>query len=220
MKIFKALNTSVGKKIAMAITGLSLALFMVFHLIGNLNLFLGPEAFDGYVLKLKKLGFLIRIAEAGLLSFVLIHVYSGIVLWLKNKRAISKTPSYSITSTPRASRYTLLTGSFVFIFLVMHWSTFWYKFNFSKGNKTYYEIVLGPEVGFGNIYYTLFYIIAIGLLGYHLKHGFDSAGQTLAIKGTKYEKTYYSLAAVFWFWIPFGFISIPVYFGIILRLLG
>ena len=109
MKIFKALNTSVGKKIAMAITGLSLALFMVFHLIGNLNLFLGPEAFNGYVLKLKKLGFLIRIAEAGLLSFVLIHVYSGIVLWLKNKRAISKTPSYSITSTPRASRYTLLT---------------------------------------------------------------------------------------------------------------
>ena len=48
MKIFKALNTSVGKKIAMAITGLSLALFMVFHLIGNLNLFLGPEAFNGY----------------------------------------------------------------------------------------------------------------------------------------------------------------------------
>ena len=61
----------------------------------------------------------------------------------------------------------------------------------------------------------LFSSVAIALLGYHLKHGFVSAGQTLGIKGTKYEKTYLSIASLFWFWIPLGFISIPLWFGFV-----
>ena len=62
-ELLKILTSSVGRKVLMAITGLSLSLFMAFHLFGNLFLFVGEAAFNSYVNKLHKLGFLIRIAE-------------------------------------------------------------------------------------------------------------------------------------------------------------
>jgi succinate dehydrogenase / fumarate reductase cytochrome b subunit len=78
---------------------------------------------------------------------------------------------------------------------------------------------LGSEVGFANPFFSVFYIVAIALHGYHLKHGFSSAGQTLGIVGTEYEKLYNSLSIIFWFWIPLGFISIPIWFGFLVRIM-
>ena len=203
----------------MAITGLSLSLFMAFHLFGNLFLFVGEAAFNGYVEKLHKLGFLIRIAEFFLVLFVGSHAYSGTLLWIKNRKAKKNTSSYSKENTPSAARYAAFTGSIVFIFLATHWSTFWYKFNFDMQGMSYYYVVTESSVGFGSKTVSIFYIIAIALLGYHLKHGIASAGQTLGIVGTKYEKIYNNISAIFWFWIPLGFISIPVWFGFLVRII-
>tara|TARA_B100001996_G_scaffold249438_1_gene193348 strand:+ start:1041 stop:1676 length:636 start_codon:yes stop_codon:yes gene_type:complete len=209
----------------MAITGLLLAFFMAFHLFGNLFLFVGPEEFNAYVEKLHQLGFLIRIAEFFLVLFVGSHAYSGILLWIKNRKAKKVVSSYSKENTPSAARSAAFTGSVVFIFLATHWSTFWYKFNFDPlvtsdpQVTSYYDVVTKSSVGFGSPVVSIFYIVAIALLGYHLKHGIASAGQTLGIVGTKYENIYNNLAAIFWFWIPLGFISIPVWFGFIVRFL-
>jgi len=219
MSIFQILTSSIGRKILMAITGLLLSFFMAFHLLGNLFLFVSEAAFNGYVEKLHKLGFLIRIAEFFLLTFVLSHAYNGILLWWENRKAKENTESYSKENTPPSAQYAAFTGSFVFIFLATHWATFWYKFNYDLQGMSYYEVVLGDEVGFANPFFSVFYIIAIALLGYHLKHGFSSAGQTLGIVGTKYEKMYNSLAVIFWFWIPLGFISIPMWFGFLVRII-
>ena len=218
MSIIKLLTSSVGRKILMAITGLLLSFFMAFHLFGNLFLFVGEAAFNGYVEKLHKLGFLIRIAEFFLVLFVFSHAYSGILLWIKNRKAKKVVSSYSKENTPGAAKYAAFTGSIVFIFLATHWSTFWYKFNFDLRGMSYYYVVTESQVGFGSPLVSVFYIIAIALLGYHLKHGITSAGQTLGIIGTKYEKTYNNIAAIFWFWIPLGFISIPVWFGFLVRI--
>jgi len=174
MSIIKLLTSSVGRKILMAITGLLLSFFMAFHLFGNLFLFVGEAAFNGYVEKLHKLGF----------------SYSGILLWIKNRKAKKVVSSYSKENTPGAAKYAAFTGSIVFIFLATHWSTFWYKFNFDLRGMSYYYVVTESQVGFGSPLVSIFYIIAIALLGYHLKHGITSAGQTLGIIGTKYEKTY------------------------------
>ena len=95
MSIIKLLTSSVGRKILMAITGLLLAFFMAFHLFGNLFLFVGEEAFNAYVNKLHQLGFLIRIAEFFLVLFVGSHAYSGILLWIKNRKAKKVVSSYS-----------------------------------------------------------------------------------------------------------------------------
>lgn len=219
MSILKLLTSSVGRKILMAITGLLLSFFMAFHLFGNLFLFVGEAAFNGYVEKLHKLGFLIRIAEFFLVLFVFSHAYSGILLWIKNRKAKKVVSSYSKENTPGAAKYAAFTGSIVFIFLATHWSTFWYKFNFDLRGMSYYYVVTESQVGFGSPLVSIFYIIAIALLGYHLKHGITSAGQTLGIIGTKYEKTYNNIAAIFWFWIPLGFISIPVWFGFLVRII-
>ena len=219
MSIIKLLTSSVGRKILMAITGLLLSFFMAFHLFGNLFLFVGEAAFNGYVEKLHKLGFLIRIAEFFLVLFVFSHAYSGILLWIKNRKAKKVVSSYSKENTPGAAKYAAFTGSIVFIFLATHWSTFWYKFNFDLRGMSYYYVVTESQVGFGSPLVSIFYIIAIALLGYHLKHGITSAGQTLGIIGTKYEKTYNNIAAIFWFWIPLGFISIPVWFGFLVRVI-
>jgi succinate dehydrogenase / fumarate reductase cytochrome b subunit len=219
MSIFQILTSSIGRKILMAITGLLLSFFMAFHLLGNLFLFVGEAAFNGYVEKLHKLGFLIRIAEFFLLTFVLSHAYNGILLWWKNRKAKENTESYSKENTPSSARYADFTGSVIFIFLVTHWATFWYKFNYDHQGMSYYEGVLGDEVCFANPFFSVFYIIAIALLGYHLKHGFSSAGQTLGIVGTEYEKIYNNLSVIFWFWIPLGFISIPVWFGFLVRII-
>ena len=219
MSIIKLLTSSVGRKILMAITGLLLSFFMAFHLFGNLFLFVGEAAFNGYVEKLHKLGFLIRIAEFFLVLFVFSHAYSGILLWIKNRKAKKVVSSYSKENTPGAAKYAAFTGSIVFIFLATHWSTFWYKFNFDLRGMSYYYVVTESQVGFGSPLVSIFYIIAIALLGYHLKHGINSAGQTLGIIGTKYEKTYNNIAAIFWFWIPLGFISIPVWFGFLVRII-
>ena len=219
MSIIKLLTSSVGRKILMAITGLLLSFFMAFHLFGNLFLFVGEAAFNGYVEKLHKLGFLIRIAEFFLVLFVFSHAYSGILLWIKNRKAKKVVGSYSKENTPGAAKYAAFTGSIVFIFLATHWSTFWYKFNFDLRGMSYYYVVTESQVGFGSPLVSIFYITAIALLGYHLKHGIASAGQTLGIIGTKYEKIYNNIAAIFWFWIPLGFISIPVWFGFLVRII-
>tara|TARA_B100000427_G_scaffold93663_1_gene77292 strand:- start:10964 stop:11578 length:615 start_codon:yes stop_codon:yes gene_type:complete len=198
----------------MATTGLLLSFFMLFHLFGNLFLFVSPGAFNSYVEKLNYFKPLIRVAEFFLALFVFSHAYTGILLWRKNRKAKQKNESYSKTNTSRAARTASVTGSFVFIFLITHWATFWYKFNF-ENTESYYHVVVGDEVGFGNSFFSLFYIVAIALLGYHLKHGFLSAGQTLGINGTKYEKFYVAVSSLFWFWVPLGFISIPIWFGFI-----
>ena len=213
------LTSSVGRKILMAITGLSLALFMAFHLFGNLFLFVGEAAFNSYVEKLHKLGFLIRIAEFFLVLFVMSHAYSGILLWIKNRKAKKVISSYSKGNTSGAAKYAAFTGSVVFIFLATHWSTFWYKFNFDLQGMSYYYVVTESSVGFGSPIVSIFYIVAIALLGYHLKHGIASAGQTLGVVGTRYESIYNNIAAIFWFWIPLGFISIPIWFGFIVRVI-
>ena len=214
MSIFRILTSSIGKKVLMAITGLLLSFFMVFHLFGNLFLFVSEQHFNSYVEKLNYFKPLVRIAEFFLLLFVFSHAYTGISLWWSNRKAKQKSGSYSKTNTSQAARTASITGSFVFIFLITHWATFWYKFNFEHP-ESYYQVVLGNEVGFGNPFFSVFYIVAIALLGYHLKHGFLSAGQTLGIKGTKYEKIYVSASSLFWLWIPLGFISIPLWFGFI-----
>ena len=66
--IFKFINSSIGKKILMALTGILLCGFLITHLIGNLILFLGEEAFNNYVKQLKGFGILLKIAEIGLIT--------------------------------------------------------------------------------------------------------------------------------------------------------
>jgi succinate dehydrogenase / fumarate reductase cytochrome b subunit len=85
--LYESLNSSIGKKVIMAFTGISLILFLIFHLIGNLTLFAGPEAFNGYVEKLESIKPLIRVIEVPLALVFIFHIFNGTKLWLENRKA-------------------------------------------------------------------------------------------------------------------------------------
>ncbi len=211
-------QSSIGKKILMATTGVLLGFFLVAHLAGNLLLFGGAEMFNNYVLSLTAMKPLVRIAEVILTLIFLGHIISGIRVTLENKKA--KPRSYKIapgnSTATFHSRTMAVSGSIVFIFLVFHLQTFWWSFQKMHGvDADFYQVVVNSEIGYSNPLVAIFYIIALILLALHLRHGFQSAFQTFGLADSRYKSMVEKIAVLFWLIIPVGFISIPLYFGFI-----
>lgn len=213
---FKFINSSIGKKITMAVTGGFLLIFLIIHLIGNITLFFGADVFNGYVKTLDVIKPLIRVIELVLLTAFILHIFNGFRLWLENKRARGVT--YKINSSSANSdvfsRTMFLTGSIVFIFLVLHLGTFFWRFNVHDptglaNSHEYFQIVVDF---FGYWWYSLLYVIAVLLLGYHLNHGFQSAFQTFGWNHKKYTPLIKKIGTIYAIIMAVGFASMPIYF--------
>jgi len=213
----KFIQSSIGKKVLMATTGILLSFFLVMHLIGNLTLFGGAEMFNTYVIKLSSMKPVVRFSEVILTLIFLAHIINGFNLTRKNK--LAKPIGYELNTNATSSFFSRnmgLSGSIVLIFLIIHLATFWRTFQQSHGvDVDYYHIVTASSIGFGNPLITAIYIFAIILLGFHLQHGFQSAFQTFGVINSKYKSIINIIAFLFWFIIPVLFISIAIYFGII-----
>lgn len=217
---FKFINSSVGKKFIMALTGSFLLIFLIIHLIGNITLFFGPNAFNGYVKTLDVIKPLIRVIEIVLLSAFILHIYNGLILWLENKKTqggkfIGK---YKINASSEnssiSSRTSFITGSIVFIFLVLHLGTFFWRFNVHDpdglaNTHQYFDIVTRF---FSIWWYVILYVIAVLLLGFHLNHGFQSAFQTFGWNHKKYFPLIQKLGTAYAIIMTIGFASMPIYF--------
>jgi succinate dehydrogenase / fumarate reductase cytochrome b subunit len=210
------LNSSIGKKFVMAITGSFLLIFLIIHLIGNIALFFGPDAFNGYVKTLDVIKPLIRVIELVLLMAFVFHIFNGFRLWLENKRA--RPNEYKINgSTENSSifsRTMFVSGSIIFIFLVLHLGTFFWRFNVHDpmnlaSQHEYYKIVIHF---FQYWWYVLVYVIAMVLLGFHLNHGFQSAFQTFGLNSKKYTPLIKKLGTLYAIIMAVGFASMPIYF--------
>ena len=218
--LFKFLKSSIGKKFMMALTGSFLLIFLIVHLIGNITLFFGPEAFNGYVETLDIIKPLIRIIEVVLLAAFILHIYNGLVLWLENKRTQGGNfvRKYKVNASGDnssfSSRTSFITGSIIFIFLVLHLGTFFWRFNVHDpeglaNTHQYFDIV----TGFFTIWwYVVLYIIAVLLLGYHLNHGFQSAFQTFGWNHKKYFPIIKICGTIYALIMTLGFVSMPIYF--------
>jgi len=212
----KFTKSSIGKKFVMGTTGSFLIIFLIVHLIGNLTLFFGAETFNTYVLTLDVVKPLIRVIEIVLLLAFLLHIYNGIKLWYENKKAKPITNKVSTGSENSSifSRTMVHTGSIVFIFLVLHLATFFYRFNFYDpeglaDEHKYFDIV----VSFLQMpVYSLFYVLAVILLGFHLNHGFQSVFQTFGWTHKRYTPIVKSLGTLYAVVMAVGFASIPIYF--------
>lgn len=205
--------SSIGKKTAVGLTGLMLCTFLVFHLAGNLLLFKddGGAAFDAYAEFLPSL-FIIRVIEIALFGVFLFHIVSGLIVWLRNRGA--RPSRYSANKAGETStlfsRTMFLTGSIVFIFLVVHLRTFWVTARFQHDlYPSMYETV---RTAFADPLYSLFYVVAMGVLAFHLRHGFQSAFQTFGLKTKKYGGIIEAAGVLFWLLIPVGFATVPVFF--------
>ena len=217
MSSFKLfISSTIGKKVLVATTGLLFCFFLLFHLLNNLVIYTGAENFNFLVGSLEKIKPLIRILEVALAGILLVHIVNSVTLAIQSKKSgnittKSETKKHNATLS---SRTMLFTGSILFIFIVTHLSTFWYNFQTNDDHSAYYEIVTSSSIGFGNIFITILYLVAMVLLGFHLKHGFNSALQTFGIKNTSIGKMLGLVSVVFWLFVPAGFFSIAFWFGI------
>jgi len=228
-------GSSIGRKILMAVSGLILIGFIVGHLIGNLQVFQGPDHLNGYAVFLRQTGPALWIARIVIIVAVVVHVWAATVLTLEN-RAARGPEQYRIKHTIRAtlaSRTMRLTGYVVLAFIVYHLAHFtwgWAQPATFKENLRHYTLTsdyhvaglvsvkAGTEVedvynmvvyGFQNPIVSLFYIVAVGLLSYHLLHGFDSMFQTFGLRSSRWARGLRTVTVVFCLLYFLGNLAIP-----------
>ena len=203
--------SSIGKKVLMSLTGLFLITFLTEHLIGNLLLFANDkgamyEAYGNFLVSNP----VIRFIEIFLFLGMFGHAILGVILWIKNK--VTRPVKYKYfrlkDNATFASRTTIWTGSIIAIFLYIHLKSFFIPSRFSPTKVSSYELVMKA---FSNPWYDGFYLLALLVLGYHLRHGFQSAFQTLGLRNKTYAPFLDMLAFIFWFLITLGFAIIPEY---------
>jgi len=207
---FTFVNSSVGKKIVMSLTGIFLCTFLIEHLAGNLLLLRddGGATFDAYAHFMGG-NVIIRILEIGLLALLLLHIINGVRLWIENRGARGKKyAAYKLSeNTTLQSRMMSLSATLVLLFLIVHLSKFWVPARFSN-EQSISSLVYAT---FRQPFYVWFYVVALVILSYHLRHGFQSAFQTLGLKTKKYSGVVELVAVLFWLAIPLLFAVIPLY---------
>ena len=212
----KFLFSSIGKKIQIALSGIFLCIFLIFHLLNNITLFFVPDIFNSLVYSLELIKPIIRIMEFGLLCILILHIGNAIKITLENKKA--NPTSYQISQSNEISnvnsRYMIISGSIILFFLIFHLGYIWYNYQILTSiilqtNETYYDILLRNQFGFlGHRLTRFIYIISIIFIMQHLHHGFQSALKTFGIIKQSKLSFLYNLAIVFWAIIPVGFILI------------
>ncbi len=210
--IVSFLNSSVGRKLIMGLTGFFLCSFLLVHLYINLFLFKQDAGmtYDAYSEFMATYP-LIRPLEIVLFAGFLIHAVIGVWLWLLNRRI--RPQRYAVSGASEtsdlSSRVMFITGVVVSLFLVIHINTFFVQSRFFPTGQTMYDMV---KDAFSSPLYVVFYLVALGFLGYHLKHGFQSAFQTFGLRSLRYKWLIDAVAVIFWLLIPLGFAAMPLYF--------
>lgn len=220
----KSLTSSVGRKFLMALSGISLVIFIILHLLGNLSLYFPKgDVFNVYAHKLESLGPLKLIGEIGLIVLFGAHIVTAIMLTMKNKSARpekyvsgQKTKGgeskFNVSSTKMA-----VTGFIILIFLIIHIKQFTLGPGVSAG---YVTEVSGTEMRdlhklvvetFQNPMIAGFYVFIMILLGLHLRHGFWSAFQSLGVLNPRFSKPIYSIGVVTAILLAVGFLGIPLW---------
>ncbi len=175
-------TSSVGKKYIMAASGLMLGGFLLVHAAGNSSIFLGRNAFISYAEHLHALGPLIPLAEICLLAIFLIHIITGISLFLQNLNARADRYAVSTTAGGRTwgSRTMPYTGAAILAFILMHL----FNVRFIEHAQTVADTV-GTILS--NPLYTLFYAAGMTVLALHISHGFWSLFQSIGLNHPRYN---------------------------------
>ncbi|HOK99013.1 MAG TPA: succinate dehydrogenase cytochrome b subunit [Bacteroidales bacterium] len=213
----KFFNSSIGKKLMMALMGLFLAVFLVVHLSINL-LVLKNDGGESYqkAVEFMTSNVLIKIMEVFLFGSFALHIIYGIILqiqnWLARPVRYVKT-NHSQTSF--FSKYMIHTGLIIFIFLIIHFMNFYFvKLGWvaipegATHRHDFYNMVINL---FKNPFYSWLYIIFMVLMGFHLHHAIQSAFQTMGWNHPIYTPIVKFIGVAYAILIPLGFAFIPFY---------
>ena len=221
-------TSSIGRKLVMSLTGLFLILFLVVHLVGNLQLLAndGGESFNSYAYFMTT-NPLIKFMSYGLYFFILLHAFLGIMIWWKNRAA--KGSSYVVSSNVNvtwASKNMAILGTLILAFIFIHMGDFWYKMKFT--DQLAMVSVNGMEAQVKDLYsqvaftfskplMVVAYVIGMIVLALHLWHGFQSAFQTLGLNHPKYTPIIKTLGKYYSIIIPLAYAIIPLYYFFVLK---
>jgi succinate dehydrogenase / fumarate reductase cytochrome b subunit len=214
--LVRLFTSSLGKKILMALTGAGLFLFVVGHLLGNLQVFLGPEAINRYGHFLQTTPEILWPARIGLLAFVIIHIWTSISLTLENRAARgSQYQVNEIVDATLASRTMIWSGLIIFAFVAFHLAHYTLlivhpEFRDLRDANGLHDIYRMLVIGFSNYWVSGFYVLGIGLLCIHLSHGASAMFQSLGLQNARYEGAIDRFAKVAAWLIFLGYISIPL----------
>lgn len=219
-------RSSLGKKYLMAISGLALVLFVIGHMLGNLQVFLGRDAINDYAQLLHSNQTLLWVVRLGLLAVVGLHIWSAVSLTADNRAA--RPMGYEGNPAPLAASYAsrtmIMSGVIIAIFVVYHLLHFTVQtsaINLTGTDFRKFEQILADGsrrhdvyrmliVGFQNPIVSIFYLVGVGLLCLHLSHGITAMLQSIGLKN-RGTAVIMDRAARGIAWVIFlGYASIPI----------
>jgi succinate dehydrogenase / fumarate reductase cytochrome b subunit len=210
------LGTSILKKQLAAVSGLMLVFFIISHLAGNLFIFGGPEAFNGYAEKLASMGPLLWVARVGLVTVFAMHIYFTFRVTLENlaARRTRYAVYRAVGERSYATRSMFITGVMILLFLFLH------LWDFTLAEKEGpFSLVNEQQLGLYGLVWNRFlnparavvYVAAMCAVGLHLAHAVESTFQTFGLHDERFMPLMRTLSAAFGLVIALGFSSIPVY---------
>ena len=214
------INSSIGRKIVMSITGVALILFLTFHLCMNLVALFSGEAYNK-ICELLGANWYAVVATIGLAALAVCHIVYAFILTAQNRIARG-TERYAVVTRPEkvewASQNMLVLGIIVFLGLLLHVFNFWYNMMFAEifGLMGAYS----PSDGFAyiqdtfaNPVYVMLYVIWIVAIWFHLSHGFWSEMQTSAVNGKIWFNRWKMIGLIYSTLLMFGFLIVVLAFA-------
>lgn len=222
-------DSTIGKKVLMAVSGLVLFGFLIGHMLGNLQVFLGPTPYNEYAKFLHDNKTLLWGTRGVLLLAIVVHIVTAAQLWSRNNAATrANAPSrYKMkkeVTTSYAAKAMYLSGPIIFLYIVFHLA----HFTLALVTPGYQHSPLDPN-GIPNVFHNVvqsfrnpllvgIYVVAQLLVGLHLYHGAWSLFQSLGINHRRYNETLRSAATALALAVVAGFLSVP--FGVLFGLVG
>ena len=214
------INSSIGRKVVMSVTGIALVLFLTFHMSMNIVALFSAE---GYNMVCEFLGanWYALVATLGLAALAVIHIVYAFMLTMRNLKARG-TERYAVTVRPEkvewASQNMLVLGIIVLLGLLLHLFNFWFNMMFAE--LTGMIVAHDPADGFAyivdtfaNPVYVVLYIVWIAAIWYHLSHGFWSALQTLGWNGKVWFCRWKVIGIVYTTLLMLGFLVVVLAFA-------
>jgi len=204
-------RSTIGRKVVMAITGVILVGFVIGHMLGNLLVYVGPSALDGYAAFLRDIlhGGGLWIARAVLLLAAALHIWAAVSITLDDRAArpvgYRKWEARESTYASRSMRW---TGVFLLLFLVYHLL----DFTIGTVNPGFEEghVYRNLVASFRIVPVSIFYMVAMVLLFFHLRHGVWSMLRTLGLSHPRYDRLAHRFATAVAVVVVAGNISFPL----------
>jgi len=215
------INSSIGRKVVMSVTGIALILFLTFHCCMNLVALFSGDAYN-MICELLGANWYAVVATMGLAALALIHIVYAFILTAQNRRARGNE-RYAVTDTPSkvewASQNMLVLGIIILLGLILHLFNFWYNMMFAElFPSIHYDLAPADGFGkiistFGNPVYVVLYVIWIVAIWFHLTHGFWSAMQTLGVSGKLWFNRWRVIGFVYVTLLMLGFLVVVLAFA-------